>query len=221
MVRNEENYLQAVQLRERGFTLVEIARVCGVSKSTVSKWLKNNAISADVTKQNKRRAGQANAARLQLVNKARGSERATRYQEVLRHAQTEFKHYKTSPLFIAGLMLYVAHGESHAKEKIRFSTNNQQSHLIFLTFAREFLGAEQKQVRCWLQLYQSQTEAVCLKKWHKILKLPYQQFHRTQFLTRNTKKPLHCGVGNTIIGSTVLQRKLLHWVQLAQKELVK
>ena len=107
MVRNENNYEQAVQLRKRGFTLQEIAKVCDVSKSTVSKWLKNSPISAEVTKQNKRRAGQENAKRLRLVNKARATERAARYQEIERSAQTEFKHYKNDPLFIAGLMLYL------------------------------------------------------------------------------------------------------------------
>lgn len=221
MVRNEDNYTQAVQLRERGFTLQEIAKICDVSKSTVSKWLKNNVISADVTKQNKRRAGQENAKRLRLVNKARGSERSARYIEVLRSAETEFKHYKASPLFIAGLMLYAAHGDMQTEKKVRFSTSDVQAHAIFLKFVQEYLGVEKKSIRCWLQLYQTQTEAVCLKKWHKTLKLPYQQFHRTQFVQTATKKPLHFGVGNTIIGSTVLQRKLVHWVKLAQKELVK
>lgn len=221
MVRNQENYEQAVRLRERGFTLAEIAKVCDVGKSTVSKWLKNNTISAEVTKQNKRRAGQENAKRLQLVNKARGAERTARYQESLRNASTEFKHYKSSPLFMAGLMLYAAHGDLRDDAKIRFSTTDIAAHQIFLRFAREYLGVEQGDVRCWLQLYPTQQESVCLKTWHTKLRLPYQQFHRTQFVQTTSKKPLHYGVGNTIISRTVLQRKLMHWVQLAQKELVK
>ena len=39
-------------------------------KDPVSKWLKNNTISTDVTKQNKRRAGQENAKRLKLICKS-------------------------------------------------------------------------------------------------------------------------------------------------------
>jgi len=167
MVRNQQNLDQATQLRERGFTLAEIAKVCDVSKSTVSKWLKNNAISAEVTIQNKRRAGQENAKRLRLVNKARGTERATRYAEVLKSAETEFKHYQASSLFMAGLMLYSAHGEMQDETKVRFSTSDIQAHQIFIRFAREYLGVENDDVRVWLQLYQSQTESTCMKKWNK------------------------------------------------------
>lgn len=221
MVRNTENREQATVLRARGFTLQEIAQVCDVSKSTVSKWLQGDPVSAQVTADNKRRAGQANAKRLRLVNKARGSERATRYKEILRAAETECKHYKASPLFAAGLMLYAAHGERTDTTKVRFSTHDIASHQVFVRFMMEFMGVERAQLRIWLQLYPAHTEADCMKQWSKALKLPYQQFHRTQFVGSAATQPLHFGVGNTIIGSTVLQRKLLHWVTLMQKELVK
>ena len=221
MVRNEKNREQATLLRERGFTLQEIAKVCDVSKSTVSKWLKNNTVSADITKQNKRRAGQENAKRLQLVNKARNKERATRYQASLASAAVEFKHYKVAPLFMAGLMLYASSGEMKDDQKIRFSTIDIVAHKIVLRFCKEYLGVSRADVRVWLHLYSSQQESVCMKKWQNSLQIPYQQFHRTQFVQNVVKSPLHSGVGNTIIGSTVLQRKLKHWVKLAQRELVK
>ena len=221
MVRDRENYDQALRLRERGFTLQEIARVCGVSKSTVSKWLKNNVISADITKKNKKRAGQENAKRLQLMQKARGTERVARYSESLKNAVTEFKHYKTSTLFMSGLMLYSAHGDRQDESKVRFSTTDIQAHKIFIKFTKEYLGVDADDIRLWLQLYQDQAESVCMKKWQRATALPYQQFYRTQFVQTSSKNTLHYGVGNTIISRTVLQRKLLKWVDLAQKELVK
>jgi len=221
MVRNVEKREQATLLRRRGFTLAEIAKVCDVSKSTISKWLQGDPQSIQTTIDNKRRAGQANAKRLQLVNKARGSERSARYSESLKAATTEFKHYKASPLFAAGLMLYAAHGGLTDMTKVRFSTSNIASQKIFLRFMTEFMGIERLQVKLWLQLYPSHTEAECMKTWSKALKLPYQQFHKTQFVSSAKNTPLHSGVGNTIIGSTVLQRKLCHWVELLQKELAK
>ena len=220
MVRNSDNYQQAVRLRERGFTLQEIAKVCDVSKSTVSKWLKNNAISADVTKQNKRRAGLENAKRLRLVNKARGTERTARYRELERSAATEYKHYKNDPLFVAGLMLYVGHGDLADERTIRLSGTSSTTHQIFSRFVVEYLGVERSQLRLQIVLYPAHSEAVCLKKWSKALRLPYTQFHRTQIIASSQSKPLHCGVGNTIIGSTGLKLKLVTWIKLLQKDLV-
>ena len=222
MVRNEEKFEQAVQFRKRGFTLEEIAKICDVSKSTVSKWLKNKAFSEDVTKQNKRRAGQENAKRLKLVNKARSGEREKRYTEVERSAKTEYRHYKAAPLFVAGLTAYRALGDMGEQTTIRLSSTDMQMHALFIRFATEYLGADKKQLKHWLLLYQGQSEEVCMRKWKRATALPFSQFHKTQYAqTRANKKTLHNGVGNTIIGSTVLKRKLLAWVKLAEKDLTK
>lgn len=221
MVRNQENYDQALRLRERGFTLQEIAKVCAVSKSTVSKWLQGNTVSADVTTQNKRRAGIENAKRLRLVNKARSTQRDAHYLDLERSAVTEFKHYKTDPLFVAGLMLYVGHGDMTDTGPIRLSVTNIAIHAIFVRFIREYLGVELAKLRVQLVLYPTHTESVCMQKWSKALKLPYTQFHRTQIIPNQQANPLHFGVGNTIIGDTGLKRKLVTWINLMQSDLKK
>lgn len=220
MVRNEEKFEQALQFRKRGFTLEEIARICDVSKSTVSKWLKNNTISTDITKQNKRRAGQENAKRLQLMRKTLTKERQRRYKEVEQSAEVEFKHYKTNPLFIAGLITYSSIGDVTDERIIRLTTARTVAHKTFISFAVEYLGVPKNKIKLWLLLYPDHNEEMCMKKWHKVTSLPYAQFHKNQIIKSNPKrKTLHHGVGNTIIGSTVLKRKLIRWIELMQKEL--
>ena len=222
MVRNVEKFEQALSFRKRGFTLEEIAKICDVSKSTVSKWLKNNVISADVTKQNKRRAGQENAKRLKLMSKTRSIERQSHYKQIERSAETEFKHYKKDPLFIAGLMVYAAAGDVTTDAVIRLSTARTGVHKTFIAFATSYLGVEKTKIKFWLLLYPTHNEELCMKKWHKITSLPYSQFHKNQIVPGKANKPtLHHGVGNTIIGSTVLKYKLSYWLKLVEKELSK
>ena len=222
MVRNEERYEQALQLRKRGFTLAEVAKLCEISKSTASKWFKNNATSRSVTKQNKKRAGQENAKRLKLMSKTREVERAYRYKEVLRSAETEHKHYKSSSLFVAGLMIYAAQGDLKNKHQIRLSGTDEKGHKIFIKFAIEYLGVQKKDIHFWILLYQGQSEEVSMKRWKAATTLPYSQFYKNQYInTKKTKQTLHNGVGNTIIGSTVLKHKLNRWIELMLKELAK
>ncbi len=220
MVRNEEKLEQALQLRKRGFTLEEIGKYVDVSKSTVSKWLKNNANSIEVTKQNKRRAGVENAKRLKLMSKTRTRERALRYKEVELSAETEFKHYKKNPLFIAGLITYASLGDLTDERTIRLTTARLMAHKTFISFAVEYLGVPKNKIKLWLLLYTDHNEETCMKKWHKFTALPYSQFHKNQVVKGKPKhKTLHHGVGNTIIGSTVLKHKLVRWIELMQKEL--
>jgi transcriptional regulator with XRE-family HTH domain len=220
MVRNEEKYEQAVSLRKRGFTLEEIAKYCDISKSTASKWLQNNAFSTQVTKQNMRRAGAENAKRLNLINKARSGERAARYREAARSAETEYKHYRKDPLFTAGLMLFYTNGDRSDKRSIRISAVSHETHRIFIRFAIEYLGVERSKLRLWLLLSPAHDEEKCMRKWKQITGIPFTQFHKSQVIQNTTKpKNLHFGVGNTIIGSTVLKHKLDTWIEMALKEL--
>lgn len=218
MVRNQEKYDQVMSLRKRGFTLAEIAKICEISKSTASEWLKNKAFSAQVTKQNVRRAGAENGKRLKLIAKARGGERLQRYADAQRSAKVEFSHYKGNQAFVAGLLAYVAAGDLKDDQTIRLSHVSPELHRTFIRFASEFLGVEKQRVHFWLHLYHGSSEEREMKKWSRIITIPYSQFYKNQFVNKSTRKPLHSGVGNTIIGSTYHKQKLKVWAKLAQKE---
>ena len=218
----KEQFEQAQQFRRRGFTYAEIARICGVSRGTVSNWLKDEDFSKQVRADNQKRAAKENQKRLKLMHKARTAERAARYREAERSAETEFKHYRHSPLFMAGLSLYMARGDIGADNPIRFSGQNPALHRVFVRFATDFLGVERSQIHCALLLYPAHDEVRCLKHWSRKLKLSVAQFYRSQIVTaRSDTASLHFGTGNTIIGSTFAKRKLLRWVELAHKELNK
>lgn len=217
MVRNQDKYNQAVSLRKRGFTLDEIARYCDISKSTASKWLKNKAFSAQVTKQNVKRAGIENAKRLALISKARGSERKQRYADAASSAKVEFANYQNDPVFMAGLTAYVAAGNKNDDNTIRFSHISPDLHKLFINFSIKFLGVEKNKIHLWIQLYGLADEEKAMKKWSKRTTIPYSQFYKNQYVNKTTKKVLHCGVGNTIIGSTYHKQKLKTWVSLAER----
>lgn len=220
MVRNEEKYDQAVSLRKRGFTLEEIAKYCDVSKSTASKWLQNKVFSAQVTIQNQKRARAENARRLKLIGKAHTTERAKKYKEVIKSSETEFKHYKKDPLFVAGLMLYLGSGDLVDKGTVRLSTGRIEAHRVFVRFATEYLGIEKDSIHIWLQLSPLQNEETCMKKWRRVTTLTYSQFYKNQVVNLGGKnKPLHYGVGNTLVRNTVLKKKLVRWIELLTKSL--
>ncbi len=220
MIRDEEKYKQAIEFRKRGFTYSEIAKICGISKSTASSWLSKKAFSKRVKADNVKQAARENVKRIGLLNKARATQRKAVHADVLRSAETEFKHYKSAPLFIAGLMLYLSDGDIKDSSRIRLTTQNRDAHRIFITFLREYCGVENKQLSFWLLLYTGMHEEREMKYWSKYIKLPVAHFGKTQFVPQQSKnKPLHHGTGNTIIGNTVLKHKLNRWIELAIKEL--
>ncbi|MCA9365405.1 helix-turn-helix domain-containing protein [Candidatus Kaiserbacteria bacterium] len=220
MVRNEEKFKQAVEFRKRGFTYSEIAKICGISKSTVSNWLSKQKFSQVVANDNAIKASRDNKKRISLMNKARTAERQSRYAEAKRSADTEYKHYKTDQLFVAGLMLYLSEGDTKNSRLIRVSTKNMDVHKIFVRFLVEYLGVDKKNIRFWLLLYPTHNLTACAKKWSRTTNISLANFGKSQIIqSTNKAKPLHYGVGNTIIGDTVLKKKLMRWIELSLKEI--
>lgn len=220
MIRKSAQFEHAKELRRRGFTYVEIAKIVDVSISTISLWFSRETWSQSITESNKKRSAKENSKRISLLNTARGNQYKKLYAEAERSAVTEFKHYKSNPLFIAGLMLYIGEGDNSDNHLIRIANAKVDVHRIFIKFAREYLGVSREKIRFWVLLYPDLDPQKCSQYWSKNLKLPISQFHKYQVIEgRSTKRTLHDGVGNTIIGGTVLKKKLLKWIALASKEL--
>ena len=218
----QDAYEQALAFRKRGFTYSEIAKICDVSVSTLSNWLAHEPFSKLVALDNADKATMQNTKRLALINKARNTERKVQYAEITRLAEIEYKNYRTSPLFIAGLMLYISEGDNQNDRLVRITNSRTELHSIFIRFLITYLGVPKRSIRFWLLLYPDLDEITCMKHWCKKTGLNPGQFYKNQVIKGlSTKRTLHFGVGNTIIGSTLLKKKLMKWIELATKELEK
>lgn len=212
--------IQATELRKRGFTYQEIAKYTNVSVSTVSAWLSHEKWSQSITNDNQKRAAKENSKRISLLNKARGNQYKKLYAEAERSAIIEYKHYRSKPLFIAGLMFYVGEGDNSDSRLIRLANIKMDIHRIFIAFLEEFLGVSREKIRFWVLLYPDLDPQKCSTVWSKALRIPLPQFHKYQVIQgKSTKRVLQYGVGNTIIGSAVMKKKLMKWIELALEEL--
>jgi len=218
----EEAYEQAILFRKRGFTYAEIARICNVSRGTVSNWLQHEEFSKRIASENKKRAVVENTKRLASINKARTTERKRQYADVVRSAQTEYRHYQHNPLFVAGLTLYLAQGDTTDSGTIRLTDSRMELHKFFMRFLSEYMAVDKQSVRFWLLLYPDHDEVACMKHWCKKTTLSPAQFYKNQYIqSRSQKKSIHHGVGNTVVASVLLKKKLLVWVSLLQKDVSK
>lgn len=146
MIRNEEKYGKARVFRQRGFSYSEIAKLVGVSKGTVSNWFSKQSFSKKVRKDNEQKARRDNVKRISLINRARDKERSKHYLAAKREAQTEFKHFRASPLFLFGLGLYAAIGDVSHPSQIRLPSQRKTVHKRFQRFLTEFLGLEKRRI---------------------------------------------------------------------------
>lgn len=215
----EEAYNLAVNLRKRGYSYREIAKLCDISVSTASTWLASLPGAELIVAENRRKAAKENTSRLLLINKARNTERKKQYKEAERIAKIEFENYRSNPLFMAGLALYVAEGDNTHPRLLRLANSRPELHRLFIRFVTQFLGVEKQAIHFWLLLYPDLEDVKCMQYWSKKTGISVAQFYKSQYIEgRSKKRTLHFGVGNTIIGSTLLKKKLDLWISLALKE---
>jgi len=217
--QKKKTYEEAKNLRLKGFSYAEIAKICLISKSTVANWFSREEFSITVTKNNQKRAYKENSKKIKLINKAKKASKTAHRQEIMRSAEVEFKHYKNSPLFITGLTIYELAGDKKQINSIRLSSKNSEAHRLFIKFTEDFLGIDKKQINFHLSLYKNQDEAKLMKYWSQKINLSLGRFYKNQFFSRERQsQTLHFGVGNTIIGNTTAKGKLMLWLKLFQKE---
>lgn len=163
MVHNPEKLDKARDFRRRGFSYSEISKIVGVSKATLSNWFGKQSFSKKVRRDNEMKTRRDNARRIVILNKARRTEKSKQYERAKRLAVIEFKHYKSSPLFLSSLGAYLAVGDMKDTNPIRLPSQRKLVHKQFRRFLVEFLGAENRQI------YQTQSvtilsDAVAKKK---------------------------------------------------------
>ncbi len=212
----QEAYKEALQFRRRGFTYAEIAKICNVSKATVSNWLRHEPFSQTITADNKKRAVADNTKRLALINKARVTERKRQYTGVDATADREYKHYQHIQLFNLGLGIYLAKGDKKSPT-IRLATSDPETMKLFVTFAREFLLTDPSELKIWLLLPEEADVSANMKYWSKKLTLSPAYFHKTQTSSLIKGKNTH-GIATVVINKQTIVRKLHRWLHLVQKK---
>ena len=140
---------QARALREgQGLPIKEIARLLGVSKSSVSLWVRDIQLSA-AQHEALRQRNPAYNRQLNGRAVAAANRRAARqsYQ-----AEGRELARRGDPLHAAGCMLFWAEG-SRTRNAVRFTNSDPEMIRFFIAFLRKFFDVPDDRVRVWCNLF--------------------------------------------------------------------
>ncbi len=194
---------KAIQLRHAGLSYTEILRKIPVSKSTISLWVRDTALTKEQQKRlSLKRDSQQRG--LRSIHKNFWSKRCAAFNAGL----AIFKKLDNNPDFIAGLMLYWAEG---TKKKHAIITNSDKNMIKFMVvWFKKFFDIEPKELTASLNLHSGQNEKNMIDFWRKITGIPYSNFqksfikpegtgHRKNILYNGTIKIRVRGGGSTYL----------------------
>lgn len=125
------------RLRKRGFSIKEIARTLGVSKSSVSSWVKEIVLTDEQREKLDARMSFAAANRKRMFDAA--EKRAAQQERGRAQARTD------DPRFIAGCMLYWAEG-SKKRNDVVFVNSDPEMMAFFVEFLRDYYGVKNAEI---------------------------------------------------------------------------
>lgn len=210
-----EGKQRARELRTQGWSYNDILKEVGVSKSTLSLWLRDipltdEQIAALLNKQN---AGREKFARNAAVR------RDSRWAEYHSEAETEYAVLSQDPAFMFGLALYIGEGSKTQPNSLRFSNCDPGVIRKSLQFFLK-IGVAQSSVRCAVHLHPGLCVEAAELHWQEITGLPPAQFYKTTVaLSRassGTKTNVQCyGTCHLVIHQTRLRQKMEKWMDLS------
>jgi hypothetical protein len=155
---------RARALRAEAWTLVEIAAELGVSKSSVSLWVRG----VDFEPRPRRSARRREPNALQRRKQAE-------IESLLAEGRDRIGRLSDRDLLIAGTALYAGEGTKVGGE-VAFPNTDPRMVLFFCTWLRRFFAVDESRLRVRLYLHQGLDLGAAVDFWSQLTGIPRSQF---------------------------------------------
>jgi hypothetical protein len=157
---------QARQLRRTGLPLGEIAVRLGVSKSSVSLWVRDVEFDAPVARAVRGRRRDPNA----LQRRKQGE-----IERLLEEGRARLGRLSEREFLVAGVALYAGEG-SKGDGRLRFVNSDPRMVVFFCAWLRHFYEIDESRLRLALYLHQGLDLAAAMVYWSVLTGIPETQF---------------------------------------------
>jgi transposase-like protein len=148
----EREQARALRLHE-GRSIKEIARIVGVSVSSVSVWVRDLELTADQHEALRQRNPTYN----QLLSGRAAASANRRRERVAAQEEGRVLARRREPLHVAGCMLYWAEG-SKARNQLRFTNSDPRMVRFFVGFLRKYFDLSDDAIRITCHLFADHVE---------------------------------------------------------------
>ncbi|MDP2632550.1 MAG: helix-turn-helix domain-containing protein [Candidatus Curtissbacteria bacterium] len=182
--------IEALSLRRNGFSMKEISRKVGVSKSTASRWCRDIVLTEEQMRQLAKRLN---------MNSLVGSYKGARVQKERRlkliescwqNGISRFSNLSESELFICGVALYWAEGQKKGGVKTTFVNTDPLMIQFILNWFKKFFNLTNADFKFRVDINEMhmKRESVVRKYWENIVGVSENGFSKTSFKKVKNKK---------------------------------
>jgi len=205
---------KALILRRKGESYSQIKKSLGVSKSTLSYWLREFPLS----KERIRKLRDWNEQRIEKYRATVKKKKESRLAELFEKQRKNIFPLSERELFISGLFLYWGEGTKAAEARLALTNTDPSMILFFIYWLEVIFGVTRSELKIYLHLYKDMDVKNEIKYWSTIINIPVAQF-RKPYIKKTSKSSISYkrgfghGTCNVLIGDARLSEKVLMGVK--------
>jgi len=209
---------KALALRKREMSYSQIKSILGISKSTLSDWLKNYPLSPERIKELSK-----NERVIERCRETKRKKKEARLNEFYLEEKKKIFPLSERDLFIAGLFLYWGEGSKRLSNAVAVSNTDPSVINFFIDWVLNYLNVPREKIHVCLHLYNDMDIGKEKKYWSKILKLPPNQFSKpyikaSSSIRINQKGGFGHGTCNARVNDARLSEKVLMGIKAVSNQ---
>ncbi len=198
----------AIELRQEGASYSQIKKTTGISKSTLSGWLKDYPLSPQRIKELRDFSSQ----RIEKFRNTMRIKKETRQALIFQQEEKYLLPFTKKELYLAGLFLYWGEGNKTTPYSTVLSNSNPDMIKFFVLWLTKILKVPKNMLRAKIHIYQDMDELGELNFWSKLTKIPKSNFTRP-YVKQTTQAGLtyrgfHHGTCNIIVHNRDITEKV-------------
>lgn len=209
---------KAIELRKHGKSYTEIKKILGVSKSTLSIWLKNYPLPLVRL----RALRDWNEHRIEKFRETFRQKRLQILSQIYKEEKHKILNFLRRDIFMAGIFLYWGEGEKALRSGLSLSNTNPVLIRFFIHWLTHVLHIPRSKIRIQLHLYHDMKTKKEIQFWAHEISIPSAQFHRP-YIKSSKQMSLTYRVGyghgtcNVRVYNATLAKQMLIWLQIINK----
>jgi len=201
---------KAIALRLEGKSYSEIKNIIGVTKGTLSYWLKDYPLSEERI----RELRDLNPRRIERYRETRRRNKEKILNRTYRNEKRLIFPLSKRDLFIAGLFLYWGEGGKTKEAELILSNTNPAMIKFFVSWSEKCLGVDREKLKIKLHLYKDMDIKKEFDFWSRELKINKSQFVKPYIKNSNKsnityKNGFGHGTCNVAIRNAILGKRIL------------
>lgn len=213
-MKTKERTLARV-LRKKGLSINAIVKQVGVSKSSVSVWVRDIVLPLSLLERLAKRSHSSSAIEKRRIARIT-NEKAKRDLVQQTHAH-EIWDISKNELFLIGIALYWAEGAKRSQGIASISNGDPKLIMVAMRFFREVCYVPEEKFRGYIHIHHHLNHKKAEQYWSRIANIPLRQFYKTYRNPKDTrgngKDTMPYGTFDIVICDTQLLLKIKGWIQ--------